>query len=103
MTTEVALFYVLDLKLGISSKILIFMEILLWGRCLTPRFTPQNTWAAMDRHEALRVSNFNLATNCNLIRRTFVTACALMLFSIRCKIRLASAHSANKINELQEF
>ena len=68
---KIKLFYVLHLKLGISFKVLIFMDISPWGRCLTPRFTPQNTWASMNRHEALRVSSINLATNCNLIRQVF--------------------------------
>jgi hypothetical protein len=64
----------LDLKLDIGRKVLILMDVALPGRCRTPRFTPQKSWAAVSRHEALRVSSFNLATNCNLISPIFVTS-----------------------------
>ena len=53
---KVSLFYVLHLKLGIKSKILIHKEIAPPGRSLTPRFTPQKFWAGMTRHEVINSS-----------------------------------------------
>ncbi|WP_212744169.1 hypothetical protein, partial [Ramlibacter sp. 2FC] len=48
-----ASFDVLDLKIDIGRKVLILMDVALPGRCRTPRFTPQKSWAGVSRHEAI--------------------------------------------------